>query len=65
MVLKERVEVVVSDRFTEETLLIAFKLSDQRLLLTATFPNFHLKPKRHIIEHYSHLIHSYGPLIEL
>lgn len=66
MDLKEIVEILVSDRFTEETLsYLAFKLSDHRLLLTDTFPNFVLKPKHHIIEHYPHLIRCYGPLVEL
>lgn len=66
MDLKEIVQIVVSDRFTEETLsYLAFKLSDHHLLLTATFPNFVLKPKHHFIEHYTHLIRCYGPLVDL
>lgn len=65
MDLKEIVQIVVSDKFTEETLsYLAFKLSDHRLLLKATFPDFVLKPKHHIIEHYPHLIRCYGPLVD-
>lgn len=38
--LKEIVEIVVSDKFTDKNLrYLGFKLSDHRLLLTATFPN--------------------------
>ena len=66
MDLKEIVEIVVSDKFTEETLsYLAFKLSDHHLLLTATFPRFVLKPKRHFIQHYPHLIRCYGLLVDL
>lgn len=66
MDLKEIVQIVVSDKFTEETLsYLAFKLSDHHLLLTTTFPNFVLKPKHHFIEHYTHLIRCYGPLVDL
>lgn len=66
MDLKEIVEIVVSDKFTEETLCyLACKLSDHHLLLTTTFPNFVLKPKHHIIEHYPHLIRCFGPLVNL
>lgn len=66
MDLKEIVEIVVSDKFTEESLsYLACKLSDHHLLLTATFPNFVLKPKHHIIEHYPHLIRCFGPLVSL
>lgn len=44
---------------------LACKLSDHRSLLKATFPTFVLKPKHHIIEHYPHLIHCFGPLVDL
>lgn len=66
MDLKEIVEIVVSDKVTEEALCyLACKLSDHRSLLKATFPNFVLKPKHHFIEHYPHLIRCFGPLIDL
>src|SRR4029434_3777599 len=66
MDLKEIVQIVVSDKFTEETLCyLSFKLKDHHLLLRDTFPNFSLKPKHHFILHYPHLIRCFGPLVDL
>lgn len=66
MDLKEIVEIVVSDKVTEEALCyLTCKLSDHRSLVKATFPTFVLKPKHHIIEHYPHLIRCFGPLVDL
>ncbi|KAL3999898.1 somatostatin receptor 2 [Sarotherodon galilaeus] len=64
--LKEIVDIVVSNRLTEEALCyLSCKLLDHRLLLTSTFPDFRLRPKHHFIDHYPHLIRCYGPLVEL
>ena len=66
MDLKEIVQIVVSDKFIEETLCyLSFKLKDHHLLLRDTFPNFSLKPKHHFILHYPHLIRCFGPLVDL
>lgn len=66
MDLKEIVEIVMSNVFTEEKLhYLETKLSENRGLLTETFPGFRLRPKHYYAEHYPHLIHCFGPLVEL
>lgn len=66
MDLKEIVEIVVSNKFSEEILgYLECKISDHRKLLIDTFPEFNLRPKHHFIEHYPHLIRCFGPLVEL
>lgn len=59
------IQVVVSDRLSEEALCYLSCKLDHRKLLTSTFPDFKLKPKHHFIDHYPHLIRCYGPLVEL
>ena len=41
------------------------KISDHRNLLIHCFPDLNLRPKHHFIEHYPHLIHCFGPLVDL
>ena len=66
MDLKEIVDIVVSNRLSEEALCyLSCKLLDHRKLLTTTFPDFRLRLKHHFIDHYPHLIRCYGPLTEL
>lgn len=66
MDLKEIVDIVVSNKLSQETLCyLSCKLLDHRKLLTSTFPDFRLRPKHHFIDHYPHLIQCYGPLVEL
>ena len=51
MVLKDILEMVVSPRFTEESLyLLENKVSEHRHLLLAAFPNCRLRPKHHYIQ---------------
>lgn len=66
MDLKEIVDIAVSHRLSEEALFyFSSKLHDHRKLLGSTFTEFKLKPKHHCIDHYPHLIHCHGPLVEL
>lgn len=66
MDLKELVEIVVSTTLSEEILsYLDTKILDHRRLLIETFPDFNLKPKHHYIEHYSHLVRCFGPLVDL
>lgn len=59
--LKEIVEFLASGHFSEETLTyLECKISDHRCLLKEVFPDFHLLPKHHFLEHYPWLIS--GPL---
>lgn len=63
--LKEIVELLASGHFSEETLAyLECKISDHRCLLKEVFPDFHLLPKHHFLEHYPKLIRRFGPLID-
>lgn len=64
MVLNDILEMVVSHRFTEESLyILESKVADHRHLLLTAFPNCKLCPKHPYIEHYVQLIRVFGPLI--
>lgn len=66
MDLKQIVELVVSTKFSEETLCyLEAKIADHRKLLTETYPYFKIRPKHHVVDHYPHLICCFGPLVEL
>jgi len=66
MDLKAIVELVVSAKFSEETLCyLESKISDHRHLLTETFPDLTLRPKHHFVDHYPQLIRCFGPLVSL
>lgn len=57
MALKDILEMVVSPRFTEESLyILQSKVSDHRHLLLTVFPNCKLRPKHHYMEYYAQLI---------
>lgn len=63
MLLKDIVELVVSPRHTEETLqFLDCKISEHRTALQSKFPDFRLRPKHHILEHYPQLVRKFGPL---
>lgn len=65
MLLKDIVEILASPCFTEQTLsYLDSKISEHRNLLREEFPDVRLRPKHHYIEHYSHLIRSFGPVID-
>ena len=65
MLLKDIVEILASPCFTEQTLsYLDSKISEHRNLLREEFPDMRLRPKHHYIEHYSHLIRSFGPVID-
>ncbi len=52
MDLKEIVDIVVSNRLSEEALCyLSCKLLDHRNLLNSTFPEFRLRPKHHFTDH--------------
>lgn len=64
--LKEIVEIIVSTTLSEEILCyLENKISDHRKLLIVPFPAFKLFPKHHFSEHYVHLVHCFGPLVDL
>lgn len=66
MLLKDIIELVVAPRHTEETLhFLECKIAEHRQLLQSTFPDFHLNPKHHYMEHYPQLIRKFGPLCEV
>lgn len=66
MDLKEIVELVLSPRFTEETIqYLQTKIQDHRQMLKEVFPHFTLCPKHHYIEHYPDLILCFGPVVHL
>ncbi len=66
MLVKDIVELIVTPRFTEETLyFLESKLAEHRELLQSTFPGFRLRPKHHYIEHYPQLIKAFGPLCDV
>ena len=63
--LKDIVELLASSSFTDESLCyLDAKISEHRKLLLTVFPGLQLKPKHHFIEHYTHLIRCFGPLVE-
>lgn len=65
MDLKDIVELVVSPKFSEDSLCyLETKISDHRNLFTEVFPNEKLKPKHHFLEHYPSLIRHFGPCVE-
>lgn len=62
--LKDIVELLVSSKFTEESLCyLESKIGEHRKLLLNVFPDLKLKPKHHFLEHYTNLIRSFGPLV--
>lgn len=66
MDLKDITEIVVSAKFSETSLnYLESKIADHRSLLLETFPDLHLHPKHHYLEHYPHLIRCFSPLVEL
>lgn len=65
MVLKDVLELVVSQRFTDESLFYLESMSEHREVLLNAFPDCTLRPKHHYIEHYPHLTKVFGPLIEV
>ncbi len=57
MALKDRLELVVSQRFTDESLFyLESEVSEHRQLLLNAFPHCRLHPKCHYIEHHPYLI---------
>lgn len=66
MLLKDVVELAVAPRHTEETLhFLDYKIAEHRQLLLSTFPDFHLRPKHHFLEHYPQLVRKFGPLCDV
>lgn len=64
--LKEIVELVVAPVHTRETIAyLDVKVSEHRERLLELIPGETLKPKHHYLEHYSHLITCFGPLVGL
>lgn len=62
--LKEIVELVVAPVHTKETIAyLDIKVSEHRQRLQELIPSEKLKPKHHYLEHYSHLITCFGPLV--
>ena len=62
--LKEIVELVAAPVHTYETIAcLDVKVSEHRHRLLELFPGAKLKPKHHYLEHYSHLIRCFGPLV--
>lgn len=66
LVLKDIVELVVSQVHTEETICyLDSKISEHRHRFLQVFPQEKLIPKHHFLEHYPDLIRAYGPLVSL
>ncbi|XP_056336525.1 uncharacterized protein LOC130247306 isoform X1 [Danio aesculapii] len=66
MELKDIVELVVSPKFSEDSLsYLETKIFDHRSLFQEVFPNEKLKPKHHFLEHYPGLIRYFGSCVEL
>lgn len=62
--LKEIVELAVAPVHTQETIAyLDVKVSEHRQRLLELIPGETLKPKHHYLEHYSHLIMCFGPLV--
>lgn len=63
--LKDIVELLASSIFSDESLCyLDGKISEHRKFLLNVFPGLKLKPKHHILEHFTHLIHCFGPLVD-
>ncbi len=66
MLLKDKLEMVMSPHFTEELIhFLECKIYEHRELLQQTSPNYKLRPKHHFIEHYPSLIKTSGPLVDV
>lgn len=66
MLLKDIVELVVAPRHIKETLhFLDCKIVEHRHQLQSTFPDFHLRPKHHYLEHYPELVRRFSPLIDV
>ncbi|KAL6455740.1 hypothetical protein MHYP_G00355910 [Metynnis hypsauchen] len=66
LVLKDIVELAVSQIHTEETICyLDSKISEHRHRFFQAFPEEKLVPKHHFLEHYPDLIRAYGPLVSL
>lgn len=66
MLLKDIVELAVATKHTDETIhFLQCVVSEHREVLTATFPNYRLRPKHHYIEHYAEMIKRFGPLVHV
>lgn len=66
MSLKGITELVVSPKFTEESICYLDTLiSEHRHRLLEVFPEQKLLPKHHFVEHYPELIRGFGPLVSL
>lgn len=66
MDVKDIVELVTSPTFSEESLCyLDLNISDHRQLFKEVFANKKLKPKHHFVEHNTHLIRCFGPLLDL
>ncbi len=66
MDLKDIVELVVSQKVTEEAVwYLESKISCHRKLFKEVFPDANLRPKQHFLEHYPYLIRCFGPLVDL
>ncbi|KAK0133602.1 hypothetical protein N1851_030882 [Merluccius polli] len=64
--LKEIAELVVAPVHTHETIAyLDVKVSEHRHRLLELIPGEKLKPKHHYLEHYSHLIRCFGPLVDV
>ncbi len=63
--LKDIIELLATGQFTDETLCyLESKISEHRCLLKECFPDFHILPKHHFLEHYSEMICRFGPLTD-
>jgi hypothetical protein len=64
--LKDIVDLVVSPIQTQDSIAyLDFKISEHRIRFQEVFPDCHLKPKHHFLEHYPYLIQQFGPLVSL
>lgn len=63
--LKDIIELLATGEFSDETLCyLESKISEHMCLLKECFPDFHILPKLHFLEHYSELIRRFGPLTD-
>ncbi len=66
LVLKDKVELIVSHVHTEETICyLDSRISEHKQRLLPVFPEEKLIPKLHFLENYPELIRAYGPLVLL
>jgi len=64
MALREVVQMVYSEKFSEHDIIILDMLiREHRFLFRAAFPEQRFKPKHHYVEHYPALIREFGPLV--